>query len=217
MNGIYDEVRIALHAIWTRRWLALAVAWGVCVLGWLVVSQIPSRYESTSRVFVQMQTILPAGMDGVPQSTPMTVDTIRTTLISAVNLEKVVRGTDLAATISSDRDVADRERAPAAAMRGVEELVLILRHRAGADADRVAQPGRGVHLEPEIVVAAIARRGLDAGRLQRALADQVDAARRIARAGEQPCRAAQHLQPIVEEQVGHHAGKAKRLRRRAVD
>ena len=33
MNGIYDEVRIALHAIWTRRWLALAVAWGVCVLG----------------------------------------------------------------------------------------------------------------------------------------------------------------------------------------
>ncbi|WP_333999713.1 hypothetical protein [Sphingomonas aurantiaca] len=108
MNGIYDEVRIALHAIWTRRWLALAVAWGVCVLGWLVVSQIPSRYESTSRVFVQMQTILPAGMDGVPQSTPMTVDTIRTTLISAVNLEKVVRGTDLAATISSDRDVADR-------------------------------------------------------------------------------------------------------------
>ena len=46
MNGIYDEGRLALHAIWTRRWLALAVAWGVCVLGWLVVSQMPSRYES---------------------------------------------------------------------------------------------------------------------------------------------------------------------------
>ena len=68
MNGIFDEVRIALHTIWTRRWLALAVAWGVCVLGWLVVSQIPSRYESTARVFVQMQTVLPAGMDGVPQN-----------------------------------------------------------------------------------------------------------------------------------------------------
>ncbi|BCA61865.1 chain-length determining protein [Sphingomonas sp. HMP9] len=108
MNGIYDEVRIALHAIWTRRWLALGVAWGVCVLGWLVVSQIPSRYDSTARVFVQMQTILPSNMDGVPQSVPMTVDTIRTTLISAVNLEKVVRGTDLANTVSSDRDVADR-------------------------------------------------------------------------------------------------------------
>ena len=63
MNGIYDEARVALHAIWTRRWLALAIAWGVCVLGWLFVSQIPSRYESRARVFVQMQNLLPASMD----------------------------------------------------------------------------------------------------------------------------------------------------------
>ncbi len=108
MNGIYDEARIALHAIWNRRWLALAVAWGVCVLGWLVVSQIPSKYESSARVFVQMQNILPTTMDGNPQTTQKDVDTIRQTLVSAVNLEKVVRGTDLANTVSSDRDVADR-------------------------------------------------------------------------------------------------------------
>lgn len=108
MNGIYDEARIALHAIWTRRWLALAVAWGVCVLGWLFVSQIPSRYESRARVFVQLQSILPASMDQPAQTSQTNVDTIRQTLISAVNLEKVVRGTDLANTVSSDRDVADR-------------------------------------------------------------------------------------------------------------
>ena len=108
MNGLYDEARLALHAIWTRRWLALAVAWGVCVLGWFVVSQIPSRYESRARVFVQMQSILPASMDAAPQTQQKDVDTIRQTLVSAVNLEKVVRGTDLAQTVSSDRDVADR-------------------------------------------------------------------------------------------------------------
>ncbi|WP_267414571.1 XrtA system polysaccharide chain length determinant [Sphingomonas sp. GC_Shp_1] len=108
MNGIYDEVRLALHAIWTRRWLALGVAWGVCVLGWFVVSQMPSRYESRARVFVQMQSLLPASVDAPAQSQQDNVDTIRQTLISAVNLEKVVRGTDLANTVSSDRDVADR-------------------------------------------------------------------------------------------------------------
>ena len=108
MNGIYDEARLALHAIWTRRWLALAVAWGVCVLGWFFVSQMPSRYESHARVFVQMNSILPASMDAPPQSQQKDVDTIRQTLVSAVNLEKVVRGTDLANTVSSDRDVADR-------------------------------------------------------------------------------------------------------------
>ena len=46
MNGLYDELRIAVHSVWNRRWLALAIAWGVCLLGWLVVSLIPASYES---------------------------------------------------------------------------------------------------------------------------------------------------------------------------
>lgn len=108
MNGIYDEARIALHGIWQRRWLALAVAWGVAVVGWFVVAQMPSRYESRARVFVQMQSIIPGGVAGVPSDGQKDVDRIRQTLVSAVNLEKVVRGTDLANTVSSDRDVADR-------------------------------------------------------------------------------------------------------------
>ena len=108
MNGIYDEARLALHATWTRRWLALAVAWGVCVLGWFVVSQMPSRYESHARIFIQMNSILPAALDQPAQPRQTDVDTIRQTLVSAVNLQKVVRGTDLANTVSSDRDVADR-------------------------------------------------------------------------------------------------------------
>ncbi|WP_112382572.1 XrtA system polysaccharide chain length determinant [Sphingomonas carotinifaciens] len=108
MNGILDEVRLALHAVWTRRWVALAVAWAVCVLGWLFVAQIPSRYESRARVLVDMQSILPADLNGAPQAAQQTVDQVRQTLISAVNLQKVVRGTDLANTVANDRDVADR-------------------------------------------------------------------------------------------------------------
>ena len=108
MNGLYDEARLALHAIWTRRWLALATAWAVCVLGWLVVSQIPSRYESRARIMIQGRSLLPAEMNGSPQDAGGGVDQVRQTLVSAVNLEKVVRGTDLAQTVSSDRDVADR-------------------------------------------------------------------------------------------------------------
>ena len=107
MGGIYDEVRIALHAVWIRRWLALGVAWGVCVLGWLVVSQMPSRYESRARVFVQMRSVLPTGQVD-DASAARNIDTIRQTLTAAVNLQKVVRGTDLAATIVTDKDLADR-------------------------------------------------------------------------------------------------------------
>ncbi|WP_326524157.1 XrtA system polysaccharide chain length determinant [Sphingomonas sp.] len=107
-SGLYDEFRVALHAVWTRRWTALAVAWGICLLGWLAVSQVPNQYESRARVSVQMRNMLPT-QNGITQAEQAkTVDRIRQTLTSAVNLQKVVRGTDLAATVSSDRDVADR-------------------------------------------------------------------------------------------------------------
>ena len=117
MNGLYDEIRIALHAIWTRRWIALAAAWGVAVLGWLLVSQIPSSYELHARVSVQMQTILPGKVGITPGDQQKGVDSVRATLTSAVNLEKVVRGTDLANTVANDRDVADRVAALQAAIK----------------------------------------------------------------------------------------------------
>lgn len=109
MNGVYDEARVAVHAIWTRRWVALGVAWGVCVIGWLFVSWIPNRYEARARVFVQAQSILPAQLnEGAAADQQRSVDQIRQTLVSSSNLQKVVRRTDLAQTVTNDRDVADR-------------------------------------------------------------------------------------------------------------
>ena len=108
MNGLYDEIRVAMHAVWQRRWLALAVAWAIAILGWLVVSQLPNRYEAKARVFVQMGQVLPSKIGISAQEQQNDVDTIRQTLTSAVNLEKVVRGTDLANTVSGPQDIADR-------------------------------------------------------------------------------------------------------------
>lgn len=107
MGSLYDELRGALHAIWQRRWVALAVAWGICLAGWLVVSQMPNNYESRARIFVQLRQIIPTdGTTALNQQKDL--DRVRQTLTAAVNLEKVVRGTDLARTVATDRDVADR-------------------------------------------------------------------------------------------------------------
>ncbi|MDR6115262.1 MULTISPECIES: XrtA system polysaccharide chain length determinant [unclassified Sphingomonas] len=117
MSSIQDEIRIAIHAIWTRRWLALGVAWAVCIAGWLFVSQIPSRYESRARIAVQNAQILPDGIASTQASQMDSVDQVRQTLISAINLQKVVRGTDLASTVSSDADVAARVSALAQSIK----------------------------------------------------------------------------------------------------
>jgi uncharacterized protein involved in exopolysaccharide biosynthesis len=57
MNSLYDEFRIAVHSVWNRRWLALAIAWGVCLLGWLVIAMIPNKYESKAQIQVRTQSI----------------------------------------------------------------------------------------------------------------------------------------------------------------
>ena len=54
MHAIYEELRIALHLVWRRRWLALAVAWGICLVGWLVIAFVPNSYESRARIFVRV-------------------------------------------------------------------------------------------------------------------------------------------------------------------
>ena len=58
MAGLYDELLVLLHGIWNRRWVALAVAWGVAMLGWLGVALIPNSYQSKARVYVNTQSLL---------------------------------------------------------------------------------------------------------------------------------------------------------------
>lgn len=95
MNGLYEEAKIAAHAVWRQRRLALAVAWGIAILGWLVIALIPNAYESVARVQVQNKSLLndTVGISAGDQQGDL--DQVRSALLSADNLEKVVLATDL--------------------------------------------------------------------------------------------------------------------------
>jgi polysaccharide chain length determinant protein (PEP-CTERM system associated) len=121
MNGLYDELMVALHSVWKRRWLALAVGWGIALLGWLVISLIPNKYESTAKLLVQASTLLPDKVGITASDRQQGVDAVRQTLTSAVNLEKVVRGTDLVLQVASDRDVTERAVALSKSVKVVAE------------------------------------------------------------------------------------------------
>lgn len=108
MGSLFDEVRSAIHAVWMRRTLALAIAWAVCVVGWAAVSRIPDSYESKARVLVELRQVLPNDGGVAAAGQQQDIDRIRQTLTSSVNLEKVVRGTDLAKTITKPADLAAR-------------------------------------------------------------------------------------------------------------
>ena len=106
MAGLYDELLVLLHGIWSRRWVALAVAWGVCMLGWLGVALIPNSYQSKARVYVNTQSLLEDKVGITQVQSQQDLDRVRSTLASAENLEKVVRDTDLSQTVSGPRDIA---------------------------------------------------------------------------------------------------------------
>lgn len=105
MNGLYEEFRIAVHSVWQRRWLAMGIAWAICVLGWLAVALIPNTYESQAKLFVQTKAILPENTGISPVERQKQIDNVEQTLTSAANLEKVVRGTDLGKNLVTPREI----------------------------------------------------------------------------------------------------------------
>lgn len=104
MNEVFEDLRAAIFSVWQRRWLALAVAWGVCLLGWLVVAMIPNAYESEARIYVQLEDVL-ADQLKIKGSTEQEITRIRQTLSSSVNLEKVIRSTRLGEDVTTQRDM----------------------------------------------------------------------------------------------------------------
>ncbi len=105
MFNITEEIQIILRGIWRRRWIALALAWLVALLGWLAVALIPDVYQSHARVFVQIQSVLPDKIGITPLDQQKTIDQLRQTMTSQANLERVVRTTDLGLAATTDKDV----------------------------------------------------------------------------------------------------------------
>jgi hypothetical protein len=95
MDGLYDQLRIAVHTVWVRKWLAMGVAWGLCLAGWLAIALIPNSYESKARVFAEMQSILPQQVGITVADRAAELLKVKQTLTSTENLQNVVAGPTL--------------------------------------------------------------------------------------------------------------------------
>jgi polysaccharide chain length determinant protein (PEP-CTERM system associated) len=97
MHDLVRELLSYLKATWHYRWLAVLVAWVIALGGWASVHRMPDRYEASTRVWVDTQSVvknLLAGLTAQPNVNQM-VGMISRTLVSRPNLEKVVRMADM--------------------------------------------------------------------------------------------------------------------------
>ncbi len=105
MTSVFDEIRTAIHSIWNRRWLVLAVAWGICLLGWLVLAMVPNSYESRARIFVQLDDALAEQIGIGVGDRKRAIERVRQTLTSSINLEKIVRSTRIGEDVNSPKEM----------------------------------------------------------------------------------------------------------------
>lgn len=131
MNGIYEEIRLALHGIWQHRWMALGVAWAVAALGWLVIALIPNSYQSRSRIYVEQQNVLSTEIGVSEREQRANIERIRQTLASTENLEQVVRRTELASEAATPEQI----RSLATQLKGRVTVA------AEQDPTRIGEPG----------------------------------------------------------------------------
>lgn len=97
MINVFEQVMDELRGTWRFRWVALAVAWGVSVVGWFIVFSMPDMYEARARVYVDTRTPLRPLLTGVAadQDVESQLVMVRQALLGGPNLERVAREADL--------------------------------------------------------------------------------------------------------------------------
>lgn len=97
LEDLVEDIKCHARGMWRFRWPALCVAWGAALLGWIFVLQMPNIYESSARVFVDTNSMLPELTQGLTASESLMdeVDLVSKDLLSRPNLEAVARETDL--------------------------------------------------------------------------------------------------------------------------
>lgn len=97
MRGAHLTLLLYVMAIWRRRWLALAVAWVVCSLGWTVVLVLPDQYTSTTRIYADTESMLGPLLRNIAVESDMQrqLEVMQRTLLSRNNIAQVTRSTDL--------------------------------------------------------------------------------------------------------------------------
>jgi len=97
MGAIFTLLRRSLKAAWRRRWLGVAIAWVVCLLGWVGVSLVPNEYSVDARLYVNTDAVLTPLLKniGVDTSPDQELRVLQATLLSRPNVETLISKTDL--------------------------------------------------------------------------------------------------------------------------
>ena len=97
MQEVLAQVLTLLRAAWRYRWIAVATAWLIAIVGWIGVQFIPDKYTSSTQVYVDTESLLKPLLSGLAVNRDVMgqVGMMQAVMLSRPNLEKVAQKTDL--------------------------------------------------------------------------------------------------------------------------
>lgn len=97
MYEIYQQLLTEIRGAWRFRWVAMSIAWIVCLLGWPAVFLLPDQFEAEARFYVDTTTRLDEVMGGVIIDADefSHIELVRQAMLSVPVLNRVARETDL--------------------------------------------------------------------------------------------------------------------------
>jgi len=101
-------VRTYLTGTWHYRWIGMAVAWAVCIIGWAGVALVPNRFQAVAMIYVDTDTMMAPLLNGLTVTTDpqQQVSVMLNTLLARPNLEQVVHLTNPRAASLSSAEMA---------------------------------------------------------------------------------------------------------------
>jgi len=109
MGDLLPLLRRQAVSVWRHRWIAVAVAWVICVAGWIGVAAIPNSYEASARLYVDADAVLTPLLKGLALDDSLSnqIDVLQRTLLSRPNLEKLISKSDLELGIRTPADMQE--------------------------------------------------------------------------------------------------------------
>ena len=92
VNELVAKARWVARAVRHRRWIAVSIAWIVAIVCAAGISIVPERFEASSRIYVDTQTVLKPMMIGLAYQPDIDqqVRMLARTLISRPNEDRIV-------------------------------------------------------------------------------------------------------------------------------
>src|SRR5580693_3194257 len=133
LDRVLEEVRSA----WRFRWITLAAAAAVCVIGWLVVFTLPDRYQADARVFVDTRTALKPALQGLTtdQNVDAQINYVRQSLLEGPQLEQIAKEAGVLPSTLTD------PRARAKVLEGLSDRIVLGVFSAGNQGDERSTAG----------------------------------------------------------------------------